>query len=87
MAIYDAFADFYAHGHYLAVSERCAEDLGPVLAAYDADPKTILDLACGQGKFAALMAARGYCVTGVDRSPRRLDVLRKVILSHHRHMR
>src|SRR6266508_871470 len=33
---------------------------------------TVLDLCCGQGRHARALAARGYRVTGVDRSVERL---------------
>lgn len=41
--------------------------------------KTILELGCGTGKHAALLAAKGYAVTGVDRSAKMLASARKRI--------
>jgi SAM-dependent methyltransferase len=37
---------------------------------------TLLDLGCGTGTHALLLAARGYAVTGVDRSPAMLELAR-----------
>jgi SAM-dependent methyltransferase len=41
---------------------------------YDYRPKTILDLGCGTGGHALILARRGYHVTGVDRSAAMLDI-------------
>ncbi|HTQ03901.1 MAG TPA: class I SAM-dependent methyltransferase [Polyangiaceae bacterium] len=38
--------------------------------------KTLLDLGCGTGRHASLLAERGYDVVGVDRSPAMLDEAR-----------
>jgi SAM-dependent methyltransferase len=40
-------------------------------------PKTVLDLGCGTGGHALVLAKRGYKVTGVDRSPDMLDIARR----------
>jgi ubiquinone/menaquinone biosynthesis C-methylase UbiE len=73
MSIYERFAYFYAKGPYLQYSERMAELFPAVLAQFDAQPQTILDIACGEGTFAVAMAKRGFRVTGVDRSPQMLQ--------------
>ena len=39
-----------------------------ILARYDAHPETALDLACGTGSMAVLLAGRGLSVLGVDQS-------------------
>src|SRR3990170_765506 len=38
--------------------------------------RTVLDLGCGTGTFAVLLAARGFDVTGVDPAGASLDVAR-----------
>jgi len=66
---YDSIADFYQKhwcSHYhpglLAMLDRyLLSDVRP--------PARILDLCCGTGKLAGLLADRGYRVTGVDSSP------------------
>jgi SAM-dependent methyltransferase len=39
--------------------------------------RTVLDLGCGTGNHALLLAARGYSVTGVDLSPQMLAIARE----------
>ena len=38
--------------------------------------RTVLDLGCGTGTFAVLLAARGFDVTGVDPAAASIDVAR-----------
>lgn len=71
-SVYKAFAEFYAKGPYPAYSERMAELLPAVLERFGAQPRKVLDLACGEGAFAVAMAKRGYRVTGVDLAPEML---------------
>ncbi len=75
--VYDGFAHFYAKGPYTAFSRRVAELLPPILGRFGVKPKTVLDLACGEGTFAVLMAEQGLRVTGVDASPRMLHFARQ----------
>ncbi len=77
MSFYDRFAYFYAKGPYPQYSEKMVKLLPPVLARFDAQPQTILDIACGEGTFAVAMAKRGFQVTGVDRSPQMLRFARE----------
>jgi SAM-dependent methyltransferase len=72
MSIYCEFALFYAKGPYSEFSRTVVELLPQVLERFGAKPKTVLDLACGEGTFAVIMAQRGYEVTGVDLSPEML---------------
>lgn len=69
MGIYQAFAEFYTKGPYPNFSRRVAELLPSVLERFGAKPRAILDLACGEGTFAVLMAQKGFQMTGVDASP------------------
>lgn len=62
------FAYLYMKGDYPRFSERMATLLPPILKKFKAQPRTVLDLACGEGTFAIAMAGRGYAVTGVDKS-------------------
>jgi len=48
-----------------------------VFRRYGAKPRTIADLACGTGSITALLARRGYDVTGVDISGDMLDAARE----------
>jgi SAM-dependent methyltransferase len=44
-----------------------------VFRLYDTRPRSILDLGCGTGSHALILARRGYQVTGVDHSPHMLE--------------
>ena len=46
-------------------------------AATPASGAALLDVGCGRGRHARILAARGYTVTGVDLSERALDVARR----------
>jgi ubiquinone/menaquinone biosynthesis C-methylase UbiE len=73
MTIYEKFAHFYAKGPYPQYSQRMAELLPSVLERFGVKPRTILDLACGEGAFAVAMAKKGLQVTGVDLSQYMLE--------------
>ena len=73
MTIYDDFAYVYAKGRYPDFSLQMAEYLSPVLKQLGAKPRTMLDLACGEGAFAVATAEKGVEVTGIDCSPRMLE--------------
>jgi ubiquinone/menaquinone biosynthesis C-methylase UbiE len=74
MSVYERFAYFYAKGPYRQYSTRMAELLPAVLERFSAKPQRILDLACGEGTFAVLMAKKGFQVTGVDLSSQMLQI-------------
>ncbi|MCP5106376.1 MAG: class I SAM-dependent methyltransferase, partial [bacterium] len=48
-----------------------------VFEKFATKPRTLLDLGCGTGSHALLLAERGYRVTGVDRSPHMLETARE----------
>lgn len=48
-----------------------------VFKRYQTKPRTILDLGCGTGSHAVMLAKRGYVVTGVDRSLHMLETARE----------
>jgi ubiquinone/menaquinone biosynthesis C-methylase UbiE len=77
MSIYEKFAYFYARGPYSQYAGRMAELLSPVLKRFGAESRTILDLACGEGTFAVVMANKGFQVMGVDLSPHMLQFARE----------
>lgn len=69
MSIYDKFAPIYQRGPYIRFAQNLAEGvLLDYLNGLGFQPKSILDIACGEGSFAVLMAKQGYKVTGVDQS-------------------
>jgi SAM-dependent methyltransferase len=66
---YEAFAPFYDsytadHGH-----EDWMADVDAILRGHRLSGNRLLDVACGTGRSMAPMLARGYRVTGCDRSP------------------
>jgi SAM-dependent methyltransferase len=72
----EPFASF--HRHYDRFMEKYVDYrswvgyVERVFRHFGADPKTVLDLACGTGIPTLLLARRGYRLTGVDRSPEML---------------
>jgi SAM-dependent methyltransferase len=51
--------------------------LEAVFGRYRVAPTSILDIACGTGSHAVILARRGREVTGLDRSPKMLAIARK----------
>ncbi len=75
MTIYDRFAPIYQRGPYVRFSQNIAETVLPqYLTTLGYVPERILDIACGEGSFAVLMAKQGYQVTGVDQSQAMIDL-------------
>lgn len=68
----DAFADHACDGLYNAHYDRpaCLALLGDVAG------RSVLDVACGPGLYAAELIARGARVTGLDQSPRMVELSR-----------
>ena len=69
-AAYDAL---YTDKDYM---KEC-DYLESLFAKHRSRPKTILDLGCGTGGHALLLAKRGYHVIGVDRSASMLEIARR----------
>lgn len=67
MILYKGFAYLYTKGPY-HFSERIAKYLPGILKKFRAKPKTLLDIACGDGRFAVAMAKKGIEATGFDSS-------------------
>ena len=69
--IYDAM---YAEKDY----RRECDAIADAFARYgDGAVRTVLDVGCGTGSHALLLAAKGYSVTGVDLSPEMLAIARE----------
>ncbi len=77
MNIYERFAYFYARGPYSQYSKKMVEILPIVFERFGVEPMSILDLTCGEGAFAVMMAKRGFQVTGVDLSQQMLQFARE----------
>lgn len=63
-------------------SEEC-EQIGRLLKTYSDRPvRSILDLGCGTGNHALLLAQQGYDIIGIDRSSTMLERARKKTADH-----
>src|SRR3954454_9707739 len=65
---YDSIADFYQKHWCSHYHSGLVAMLDRYLLSYVSPPARILDLCCGTGKLAGVLAGRGYRVTGVDSS-------------------
>ena len=77
MPVYKKFASVYASGDYPQYSREMASLLPALLEKLNLRPKTLLDVACGEGTFANAMAEKGYHVTGIDQSQEMLRIARE----------
>jgi ubiquinone/menaquinone biosynthesis C-methylase UbiE len=76
MDIYRKFAQLYATGDYPQYSAGIATFFPKVLSHLKVTPRTLLDLACGEGTFAVAMAKLNLKVTGLDQSPEMIALAR-----------
>jgi SAM-dependent methyltransferase len=75
MSIFGAYAHFYDALYQDKDYNAECDFLAAIFARYAPGPiRTILDLGCGTGGHALLLAQRGYQVTGVDRSEEMLAI-------------
>lgn len=81
---WDAEADaFDAEAHHALDEPTLREAWWDVLEGVLPTPRArVADLGCGTGSVAVLLAERGYAVTGVDVSPRMLELARAKARSH-----
>ncbi|MBN1872662.1 MAG: class I SAM-dependent methyltransferase [Anaerolineae bacterium] len=71
MSIYTWLAPYYQK--VFPVNEA----LISLLAQYTSREGNILDIGCGNGQYAALLAARGYAVTAIDSAPEMITIARR----------
>ena len=76
MGIYEKFARIYTATDYGDFSRRMADLLPAVLRQLHFKPRTVLDLACGDGSFAVEAAGLDLKVTGLDMSTHMLEFAR-----------
>lgn len=75
MPLYDQFAAIYQRGPYLRFSQGLAESVLPdYLEDLGCQPRTLLDIACGEGSLAVAMAGSGIKVTGIDQSAQMIEL-------------
>lgn len=68
MSQYEALADSYDRLTWDVPYEKVLTFYEALLSDVGARPRTVVDLGCGTGSMAALLAQHGYRVTGVDLS-------------------
>ena len=78
-AFEEAFDDDYLYFYELRLTpERSDADADLIAALLDLEPgMAVLDVACGHGRIANRLAARGCAVTGIDRAARFLELARR----------
>lgn len=73
----DYYELLYKDKDYAGEVEYLVELLGQVGVRSEAGVRSILELGCGTGRHAELLAGRGYSVYGVDRSTDMLETARR----------
>ncbi len=66
--------DFYQVLFPDELFDQAEEEMEQIFDFLDHPVSSVLDLCCGPGRFAGLLAREGYQVTGVDKSPFLLDI-------------
>jgi ubiquinone/menaquinone biosynthesis C-methylase UbiE len=81
--VYDRVAEAYdRHARQSGHNAYC-ERPGTLSLLPDVAGKAVLDVGCGSGIYAEWLAARGARVTGLDASPRMLDLARRNVSAGH----
>jgi ubiquinone biosynthesis O-methyltransferase len=65
-----------------AITERLERDLILDLVG-DVERRKVLDIGCGDGELALVLAERGATVTGIDASPAMIDTARRRAIQHN----
>ncbi|MFB3895162.1 MAG: class I SAM-dependent methyltransferase [bacterium] len=77
MDTYAGYAPYYDTLLFDEFSQHCVDYLADLLSQQHFRGKAILDLACGTGTAAILLAKLGYQVTGIDISPAMIGIAKK----------
>ena len=77
MPFSQGYASVYDALYYDKDYEKECDYIESLFKKYNCQPKTILDLGCGTGGHAIILAKRGYEVTGLDRSSSMLEIAQK----------
>jgi SAM-dependent methyltransferase len=76
MSIYQEYAPFYDGSGQIRFAVLMSQYLAEVLERHPVDGRRALDIACGTGTLALILADRGWEVVGVDASPTMLAIAR-----------
>ena len=71
---YEKFAFAYDRMMKNVNYPRWGDYIESLFKIYDCKPRKILDLACGTGALTALLASKGYLMTGIDRAKGMLNI-------------
>jgi ubiquinone/menaquinone biosynthesis C-methylase UbiE len=75
------FGEEYARAYDLLYQDKDYEKecdfIEETFRKYDYKPESILDLGCGTGNHAIILAKRGYKITGVDRAASMLEIAKR----------
>lgn len=74
MVFNEKYADAYDLLYQDKDYKRECDFIEELFGKYDYQPATILDLGCGTGNHALILAKRGYKVTGIDRAVNMLEI-------------
>lgn len=74
---YDPFAWFYNRYWGSTFADRCLAVIEQLLLSHLPEGARLLDLCCGTGQLAGVMAAQGFQVTGLDASEAMLAIARE----------
>lgn len=77
MAIYRDYAPFYDGSGQIRFAVLFGQYLNELLQKHPVPGRRVLDLACGTGTLALILADRGWEVVGVDASPEMLAIARE----------
>jgi len=80
MSKYKKYADYYDILHWDKDYDSECDFLEDIFKKYSQGPiRSILDLGCGTGRHILILRKRGYEVTGVDFSPKLIEIAKKKI--------
>ena len=71
---YEKFAYAYDRMMRNVNYPRWSDYIESLFSMYRCEPRNILDLACGTGALTALLASKGYVMTGIDRAKGMLNI-------------
>lgn len=77
MSVFARYAAYYDLLYKDKEYAREADYIGALVRRFHPPAKTVLELGCGTGKHARLLARQGFAVTGVDMSEEMLETARR----------
>jgi ubiquinone/menaquinone biosynthesis C-methylase UbiE len=82
--MYNRLAGYYDLTHHFRDYRQQSEFIHAVIQKYSSSAKKVLDICCGTGSHAVILAEKGYLVTGVDNSKEMLNLARGKIKTRAR---